>query len=169
MQLTFYKYIGIRYIKENVVKLEDANEEHMTCGFEVVFPALLQRAQILGINGIPYNAPAIEEIYKSREKKLKRIPMEVVHKVATSLLFSLEGLENLEWEKLLKLQSPDGSFLTSPSSTAFAFIHTKDSKCFDFINNIVRTFKGGGSICITDTFQCDQLILFMCIQLIPLI
>nr|A0A075FA51.1 RecName: Full=(+)-copalyl diphosphate synthase 3, chloroplastic; Short=MvCPS3; Flags: Precursor [Marrubium vulgare]AIE77092.1 (+)-copalyl diphosphate synthase [Marrubium vulgare] len=134
---------GIKYIKENVHKLEDANEEHMTCGFEVVFPALLQRAQSMGIKGIPYNAPVIEEIYNSREKKLKRIPMEVVHKVATSLLFSLEGLENLEWEKLLKLQSPDGSFLTSPSSTAFAFIHTKDRKCFNFINNIVHTFKGG--------------------------
>nr|UVE15961.1 nomal-copalyl diphosphate synthase [Leonurus japonicus] len=134
---------GITYIKENVHKLEDGNEEHMTCGFEVVFPALLQRAQSLGINGIPYNAPVIEKIHNRREKKLKRIPMEVVHKVPTSLLFSLEGLENLEWEKLLKLQSPDGSFLTSPSSTAFAFLHTKDRKCFHFIQNIVQTFNGG--------------------------
>ncbi|KAL8536934.1 hypothetical protein ACS0TY_012210 [Phlomoides rotata] len=115
----------------------------MTCGFEVIFPALLRRAQTLGINGIPYNAPVIEGVYNSREKKLRRIPREVMHKVPTSLLFSLEGLENLEWGKLLKLQSSDGSFLTSPSSTAFAFIHTKDHKCFDFINNIVQTFKGG--------------------------
>ncbi|KAL8536944.1 hypothetical protein ACS0TY_012219 [Phlomoides rotata] len=115
----------------------------MTCGFEVIFPALLRRAQTLGINGIPYNVPVIEGVFNSREKKLRRIPREVMHKVPTSLLFSLEGLENLEWGKLLKLQSSDGSFLTSPSSTAFAFIHTKDHKCFDFINNIVQTFKGG--------------------------
>lgn len=70
--------------------------------------------------------------------------MEMMHKVPTSLLFSLEGLENLEWDKLLKLQSADGSFLTSPSSTAFAFMQTRDEKCFQFIKNTVQTFNGGG-------------------------
>lgn len=70
--------------------------------------------------------------------------MEMMHKVPTSLLFSLEGLENLEWDKLLKLQSADGSFLTSPSSTAFAFMQTQDEKCFQFIKNTVQTFDGGG-------------------------
>nr|QMW69083.1 terpene synthase 6 [Callicarpa americana] len=134
---------GVSYIKENVCKLEDGNAEHMTCGFEVVFPALLQRARNLGIDDIPYDAPVVKEVYNTREKKLKRIPMEMMHKVPTSLLFSLEGLENLDWEKLLKLQSPDGSFLTSPSSTAFAFMETKDENCFKFIKNTVETFNGG--------------------------
>ncbi|KAH6783659.1 hypothetical protein C2S52_008618 [Perilla frutescens var. hirtella] len=134
---------GVRYMKENVEKLKDGNAEHMTCGFEVVFPALLQRAKSLGIQDLPYDHPLIQEIYHSREQKLKRIPMEIMHKVPTSLLFSLEGLENLEWDKLLKLQSADGSFLTSPSSTAFAFMQTKDHKCFQFIKKTVQTFNGG--------------------------
>nr|UXG91343.1 (+)-CPP synthase [Callicarpa americana] len=134
---------GISYIKENVYKLEDANAEHMTCGFEVVFPALLQKARNLGIDDIPYEASVIKEIYYTREQKLKKIPMELMHKVPTSLLFSLEGLENLDWEKLLKLRSPDGSFLTSPSSTAFAFMETKDENCFKFIKNTVEKFNGG--------------------------
>nr|QEV81853.1 terpene synthase 14 [Prunella vulgaris] len=135
---------GVTYIKENVDKLKEGNVEHMTCGFEVVFPALLQRAKSLGIEELPYDAEVIREIYHTREQKLKRIPLEIMHKVPTSLLFSLEaGLENLEWDKLLKLQSADGSFLTSPSSTAFAFMQTKDEKCYQFIKNTVDTFNGG--------------------------
>ncbi|KAH6757392.1 hypothetical protein C2S52_023458 [Perilla frutescens var. hirtella] len=133
---------GVLYIKENVHRLKDGTVEHMPCGFELVFPALLQRAKLLGIQDLPYDDPLINEIYYAREQKLKRIPIEVMHKVPTSLLFSLEGMENLEWEKLLKFQSTDGSFLTSPSSTAFAFMQTKDEKCFKFIKNVVQTFNG---------------------------
>lgn len=71
MKYGFY-VIGVTYIKENVDKLTEGNEEHMTCGFEVVFPALLQRAKSLGIQDLPYDAPAVQEIYHSREQKLKR-------------------------------------------------------------------------------------------------
>ncbi|KAG6387900.1 hypothetical protein SASPL_153095 [Salvia splendens] len=98
---------GVTYIRENVDKLTEGNEEHMTCGFEVVFPALLQKAKGMGIEDLPYDAPAVHEVYHTREQKLKRIPLEIMHKIPTSLLFSLEGLENLDWDKLLKLQSAD--------------------------------------------------------------
>lgn len=72
------------------------------------------------------------------------MPKGLIYELPTTLLFSLEGLENLEWERMLKLQSADGSFLTSPSSTAFAFMHTKDEKCFKFIENAVKNCNGGG-------------------------
>ncbi|KAL7114985.1 hypothetical protein ACP275_04G155500 [Erythranthe tilingii] len=134
---------GIRYIKENVHKLEHEKYEHMTCGFEVVFPALLQTSRNLGIEDIPYDAPVLREIHSTRDRKLKMIPMELMHKVKTSLLFSLEGLENLDWGKLLKLQATDGSFLTSPSSTAFAFMQTKDDNCLKFIEYTLEKCNGG--------------------------
>nr|WCR39982.1 terpene synthase class II [Tectona grandis] len=134
---------GISYIKENIYKLEDANAEHMTCGFEVVFPALLLRARNLGIYDIPYDAPVVKEICSIRDLKLKRIPKEELYKKPTSLLYSVEGLENLEWGKLLKLQTPAGSFLTSPASTAAAFMETKDENCFKFIADTVEKFNGG--------------------------
>ncbi|PIN17550.1 Copal-8-ol diphosphate hydratase [Handroanthus impetiginosus] len=118
---------GIWFIKENISKLGHSNIEHMTGGFELVFPALLQRAKELEIAGIPYDAPVIQEICAVRDQKME----------------SLEGLENLDWQKLLKLQAVDGSFLTSPSSTAFAFMETKDEKCFEFIKNTVEKFNGG--------------------------
>ncbi|XP_011082258.1 copal-8-ol diphosphate hydratase, chloroplastic-like [Sesamum indicum] len=134
---------GISYIKENVHKLENADGEHMTAGFELVFPALLQKSRNLGIHDLPYDAPVLRDIYSARDRKMKRIPKELMHKVLTPLLYSLEGLEDLEWQKLLKLQSPDGSFLTSPSSTAFAFMQTGDPNCLKFIKYTLQKCNGG--------------------------
>ncbi|KAD6120133.1 hypothetical protein E3N88_11404 [Mikania micrantha] len=133
---------GLEFLKENIYKLENENEEHMPIGFEVAFPSLIDIAKTLKIE-IPEDTPALKEIYARRNLKLTKIPMEVVHKVPTTLLHSLEGMPNLEWEKLLKLQCKDGSFLFSPSSTAFALMQTKDEKCLQYLNNIVTKFKGG--------------------------
>nr|AHJ59323.1 copalyl diphosphate synthase 3 [Salvia miltiorrhiza f. alba] len=130
---------GISYVKKNVWKLEDASEAHMTCGFEVIYPALVRKASHLGIHDIPIP----NNIYTARDHKLNKIPKELMHQVTTTLLYSLEGLEDLDWSRLIKLQSADGSFFTSPSSTAFAFMETKDTNCLKFITNIVHKFHGG--------------------------
>lgn len=76
-----------------------------------------------------------------------RIPKEIMHKVPTTLLHSLEGMEGMEgldWEKLLKLQCQDGSFLSSPASTAFALMQTNDPNCFKYLDSVVNRFNGGG-------------------------
>nr|AJT55221.1 copalyl diphosphate synthase 3 [Andrographis paniculata] len=133
---------GISFIKENIHKLQDENEEHMPIGFEVAMPSLMDIAKKLDID-IPYEAPALQEIYQRREIKLKKIPRQVMHTVPTTLLHSLEGMPDLVWEKLLKLQSSNGSFLFSPSSTAFALQQTKDEKCLGYLGNMVQKFNGG--------------------------
>ncbi|KAG9443575.1 hypothetical protein H6P81_014915 [Aristolochia fimbriata] len=70
-----------------------------------------------------------------------RIPVEVMHSVHTTLLYSLEELEDVvNWEKILKLQSSDGSFLSSSSFTAFAYMKTGDMKCLDYLAFIVNRF-----------------------------
>lgn len=68
-----------------------------------------------------------------------------MHRVPTTLLFSLEGMPGLDWEMLLNLQFQDGSFLFSPSSTAYALMHTKDEKCLTYLNKVVERFNGGGN------------------------
>lgn len=63
-------------------------------------------------------------------------------------IYSLEGMQDqdLDWEKLLKFQYfPDGSFCTSPSSTAFALMQTKDENCLRYLSTTVETFDGGGN------------------------
>ena len=67
-----------------------------------------------------------------------------MHTVPTTLLHSLEGMAGLDWEKLLKLQCQDGSFLFSPSSTAYAFMQTQDENCLRYLNKVADRFSGGG-------------------------
>ncbi|KAF9590633.1 hypothetical protein IFM89_035951 [Coptis chinensis] len=73
--------------------------------------------------------------------------MDVVHIVPTTLLHSLEGMEGLDWEKLIKLHGVGGSFLFSPASTAFAFMNTKDENCLEYLKKTIGRFNGGASYC----------------------
>ena len=73
-----------------------------------------------------------------------RIPIDVLHSVPTSLLFSLEGIPGLDWDRLFKLQFPDGSFLGTPSATAYALMQTGDKKCHEYLTDVIEKFNGGG-------------------------
>ncbi|XP_051142723.1 ent-copalyl diphosphate synthase 1-like isoform X2 [Andrographis paniculata] len=134
---------GVTFIRKNIHRLDEEKEEHMPIGFEVALPSLIETAKKLGID-VPNDSPALQKIYARRELKLTRIPRDIMHKVPTTLLHSLEGMSSgLEWQELLKLQCPDGSFLFSPSSTAFALQQTKDENCLKYLLKHVRKFNGG--------------------------
>ncbi|XP_019426487.1 PREDICTED: ent-copalyl diphosphate synthase, chloroplastic-like isoform X2 [Lupinus angustifolius] len=133
---------GMNFFKENLSKIQNENAEHMPVGFEVAFPSLLDIARSLNIE-VPNDSPILNDILEKRNVKLARIPREMMHKVPTTLLHSLEGMSNLDWKQLQKLQCEDGSFLFSPSSTAFALINTKDEKCLKYLNKAVNKFNGG--------------------------
>ncbi|XP_042468485.1 (-)-kolavenyl diphosphate synthase TPS28, chloroplastic-like [Zingiber officinale] len=133
---------GVEYVRENMWRLEEEAAEHMPIGFEVAFPSLMDLAKELGLE-IPYSHPYLQSISAMRDLKLKRIPKQVLHEVPTTLLHSMEGMAGLDWEKLLRLQCRDGSFLFSPSSTAYALMQTGDGKCLKYLERIVRRFDGG--------------------------
>ncbi|XP_071738237.1 ent-copalyl diphosphate synthase 1 [Rutidosis leptorrhynchoides] len=133
---------GLKFLNENVSKLDDEDPEHMPVGFEVAFPSLIEIARKLDIE-VSDDTPALKEIYVRRNLKLAKIPKNIMHKVPTTLLHSLEGMPDLDWEKLIKLQCKDGSLLFSPSSTAYALMQTKDEKCFQYLSNMVTKFNGG--------------------------
>ncbi|KAH6799651.1 hypothetical protein C2S51_036135 [Perilla frutescens var. frutescens] len=132
---------GLKFLRENIEKMENEDKEMMPVGFEVAFPSLIETAKKLGIQ-LPYDCVGMKNIYEKRDLKLSKIPMDLVHKKPTSLLFSLEGMEGLVWEKLLNFRS-DGSFLFSPSSTAYALHHTKDELCLRYLLNPLNKFNGG--------------------------
>ncbi|KAF8392464.1 hypothetical protein HHK36_022806 [Tetracentron sinense] len=133
---------GLSFIRDNMCKLEDENAEHMPIGFEVAFPSLIEMARRLELE-VPDDSPVLQEIDAKKNLKLKRIPKDMMHIVPTTLLHSLEGMAGLDWEKLLKLQCADGSFLFSPSSTAFALMQTKDEKCLQYLLKVLQKFNGG--------------------------
>lgn len=45
---------------------------HKPTGFEIVFPAMLKEAKILGLD-LPYELPFTKQIMEKREAKLKRL------------------------------------------------------------------------------------------------
>ncbi|ONM06415.1 anther ear1 [Zea mays] len=134
---------GLSFLHENMWRLAEEEAESMPIGFEIAFPSLIQTARDLGVVDFPYGHPALQSIYANREVKLKRIPRDMMHRVPTSILHSLEGMPDLDWPRLLNLQSCDGSFLFSPSATAYALMQTGDKKCFEYIDRIVKKFNGG--------------------------
>ncbi|KAL8510591.1 hypothetical protein ACS0TY_017423 [Phlomoides rotata] len=137
---------GISFIRENIYKLDDEKEEHMLNGFEVAFPSLIEKAKKLNID-FPDDMPGLRNIYSKRDQKFKRIPWDKMHTKPTTLLFSLEGMalaaQEIDWQKLLKLQFADGSFSYSPSSTAFALQQTRDDNCHKYLLKLVQRFNGG--------------------------
>ncbi|KAI3962951.1 hypothetical protein MKW92_042998 [Papaver armeniacum] len=136
---------GLSFIQENMCKLGDEDTIHSPAGFETVFPSLMEKAQVLNLDVHKGQDPsAFQEIYAKRDLKLRRIPKEMMHRVPTTLLHSLEGMSTeLEWGKLLKLQCKDGSFLGSLASTAFAYMQTKNNKCLQYLQKVVQHFGGG--------------------------
>ena len=63
--------IGLKFLKENISKLEDENEVHMPIGFEVALPSLIDIARKLDIE-VPEDTPALKEIYARRNLKLTK-------------------------------------------------------------------------------------------------
>lgn len=63
--------IGISFLRDNMWRLAEEEAELMPIGFEIAFPSLLEIAKALGLE-LPYDDPALQDIYASRNLKLKR-------------------------------------------------------------------------------------------------
>ncbi|KAH8966273.1 hypothetical protein BDL97_03G016600 [Sphagnum fallax] len=134
---------GLEFIRLNLGKIEEGDPAHMPIGFEIVFPTMLEEAKALGLD-LPYESPILQSIHAARAEKLKKVPMEILHNYPTTLLRSFEGLhKDVDWDKLLRLQCANGSFLCSPASTACALAYTKDEKCLDYLNKLLVNFDNG--------------------------
>ena len=76
-----------------------------------------------------------------------RIPTNTLHAIPTTYLYYLEGLQEIvDWEKIIQLQSTDGSFLSSPASTAAVLMRTANTKCLEFLNFVLMKFGNHGII-----------------------
>eukprot|EP01018_Ginkgo_biloba_P029276 Gb_13700 [translate_table: standard] len=112
--------------------------------FKIMFPALLEEAKLLGLS-LPYDLPCFNALSMYHQEKLAGISIDTVHSAPISLLYSLEGVQDIiNW-----------SFLGSPSSTACVLMHTQDDKCLDFLTRILSKF-GNYVPCVypIDLLQC---------------
>ncbi len=140
---------GVHYIYQNISNID--NELYATVGFEIIFTAMLKTAQQLGLD-LPYEHPILRKIEEIRKRKLERIPIELVYGVPTTLLHSLEGLEGLlDEERVLAQQAENGSFLNSPSATAYIYIKTGNKACLRYIQSVLERFGD----CVPVTYPLD--------------
>ncbi|XP_071712849.1 ent-copalyl diphosphate synthase 1-like [Rutidosis leptorrhynchoides] len=133
---------GMKFVYENLDKIGDEKEEHFTSGFELGFTTLIELARKIDIQ-MPNDSPILKRIYAIRDMKLKRIPKDILYKTATILHYSLEGVKDLDWEKLLKLQEENGSFVLSAAPTTMVYMQTKDENCLAYLTSLVAKFNGG--------------------------
>lgn len=129
---------GEAFIRDNIDKISE--EAYATVGFEIIFTAMLQSAKDLDLD-LPYEHPILVKILDIRERKLNKIPLEYVYNVPTTLLHSLEGLDGiLDAHRVLAQQADNGSFLNSPSATAYIYMQTGDEACLQYVDEVVETF-----------------------------
>ncbi len=55
----------------NLGKMEEDDPAHMPIGFEIVFPAMLEEANALGLD-LSYESPILQSIHAARAEKLKK-------------------------------------------------------------------------------------------------
>jgi len=132
---------GIEFIRSNLeVAKDESDEDSWVTDFEIIFPFLLREAESFHL-ALPYDLPYIHMLQMKRQERLAKLSREEIYTVPWSLLYTLEGIQDIvEWEKIMEVQSQDGSFLSSPASTACVFMHTGDVKCLGFLNNVVAKF-----------------------------
>ncbi|HUS17642.1 MAG TPA: hypothetical protein VM536_21815 [Chloroflexia bacterium] len=106
---------GLTYIWANAERL--AHDPWETVGFELIFPALLAKAEERHM-ALPFGA--FDQVRERRREKLARAPMQWVYNRTTPLPVTLEALgPEFRADRLNCLQEDIGCVGMSPSSTAF--------------------------------------------------
>lgn len=74
MVLLLDRSAGLKYMQENMDRLEEEDAEQMPIGFEITFPSLLDIARTLRLD-LPYATGALQQIYTMRSFKINRYVM----------------------------------------------------------------------------------------------
>lgn len=70
MSSTYY-HTGLEFVDKNLNKLKEEKDEHMTIGFEIIFPGLIELARKLEIK-VSVDSLVLKEIYAKRDLKLAK-------------------------------------------------------------------------------------------------
>lgn len=135
---------GVNYLNENISKIDShlQKDNVKTVGFEFIFPSLLKNLEStldFSFNTSKYNS--------LMEHKLRKLPLSIITRTKTPLLYSIEFMDKLDPNLDLNfdyLLSKDGSISSSPSASAFYLSHKP--KTSDFIYNYMKNsqnYDGG--------------------------
>lgn len=114
---------GESYICQNIHFLH--HDPCETVGFELILPAMLERAQQSGLD-LPYTK--CSKYHRLREEKLQLIPPRLIYSRQATSTHSLEFMgSELDIDQTEALQEENGSFGNSPSATAYFLSECRDN------------------------------------------
>lgn len=61
---------GLKFIESNFISIDD-DKQHRPIGFDILFPSLIECAQILGIN-LPIGSTSLEATIQKKEIEIQR-------------------------------------------------------------------------------------------------
>jgi halimadienyl-diphosphate synthase len=109
-------------------------------GFELLLPALIERAQDVDIV-VP---PHLDVYKREREAKLRLIPPELLYSSRSTVAHSLEFLgTHVQLAGLQRAQGPNGSIGSSPAATAFYLSLTDDERAEAYLNECLDRSEVG--------------------------
>ncbi len=116
---------------------------HLTVGFEVIVPTLLEEG---GRLGLPLNG-WMTEAQRMRLERLRRIPPTMIYSPKSTISFSLEFLgDYLDVARAREtLLLPNGSIANAVASTAYFAARTQDDDPLVYLSYLVD-FYGGTSV-----------------------
>jgi halimadienyl-diphosphate synthase len=139
---------GTRYLWQHGHLL--ACEPAELVGFELLLPALVQRAQQAGIM-VP---PHLDIYAAQRAKKLQLIPRKALYSPQVTVVHSLEFLGGqAELAGLRAAQGANGSIGNSPAATAFYFAQSREPQAYDYLRRCLA--RTGGAM-VPVLYPCER-------------
>ncbi|KAI3877787.1 hypothetical protein MKW92_008406 [Papaver armeniacum] len=130
---------GLQYIGSKFSLVNDKNQ-HAPIGFDIIFPSMIERAQILGLN-LPLSTSAIDALLHKKYLEFRRVSETNSEGSKLYLAYIAEGVgKHHEWKDIMKYQRKNGSLFNSPSATAAAFVHLQDTNCLNYLNSVSEKF-----------------------------
>ncbi|KAK7243760.1 hypothetical protein RIF29_38571 [Crotalaria pallida] len=153
---------GLQFIESNIASIND-EKQHPPIGFNILFPSLIEYAQILGIN-LPLGATSLEAMIQKKDIELQRGFQSNSEGWKAYLAYCSEGMQkSRDWEMIMKYQRKNGSLFNSPASTAAVYNHLKNTDCVNYLQSVLEKFGNAvptvypldiyARLCMVDTLE----------------
>ena len=131
--------MGMRFLNQSLSQVKE--RDSFPIGVGTLLPKLFLEAKRTGLRFEEHNE-WLDQLVQKHKAKLALVPSTMIHNRSTAFLYALECFEEevLDWNSSLTLQENDGSFVSSPSTTAFVYQQTKDEKCLAYLQNVWASY-----------------------------
>ncbi|KAF5944466.1 hypothetical protein HYC85_018543 [Camellia sinensis] len=152
---------GLAFVHENEEMLLREKQHNLPRWFAIVFPAMVELAQETGFDVADNLNGVLSHVFYKRQQILKMDGLvdNYHYHPLLSYLEALPSTSDIDRQVIVKQLSDDGSLFQSPSATAYAFMATKDRKCKEYLQSLVRRCPHG----VPPMYPMDEEIVKLCL------